>query len=352
MAKIKVLFSVANDSKAMYPHLYGPNGSLDAKNSPESNDYLTDAVFQYMKSSEQFEVYECPWMVHMYKDSPSKKEELTGFGFALRKDLTQTPNILNVEETLRRISDREFDYIVMDSRTVNPWWNSRGLSPFFDDTMKIINQVLRYYTADKILFCDGEDQVTVLTQLVGRVCYFKRELTFDHPMIHPIGYCFPEWKFRDCLLEQKTKDMATVIPGDKSTYVFTDEDAYYGDYRSSRFAMTWKKLGWDCFRHHEILFSSCVPVFPDIEDCPRQTLTHYPKDICIEVMRSGVVVPRYRKWQQYHDLYCFLDVSVDFSKISKDQYSDILGRLKEHSLKHLTSRKMTEYILSRAESMA
>ena len=121
MSKPKVLFSVASDSKVLYPDLYGPNGSLDAKNSPESNDYLTDAIFQYMKSSEAFDVYECPWMVHMYKDSPSKREDLTGFGFALRKDLTQLPNVLSVEETLQKISDQEFDYIVMDSRTVNPW---------------------------------------------------------------------------------------------------------------------------------------------------------------------------------------------------------------------------------------
>jgi hypothetical protein len=352
MPKPKVLFSAANDSKVLYPELYGPNGSLDAKNSPESNDYLTDAIFQYMKSSEAFDVYECPWMVHMYKNSPSKREELTGFGFALRKDLTQLPNVLNVEETLQKISDQEFDYIVMDSRTVNPWWKSRGLSPFFDNTIKIINQALKHYTADKIIFFDGEDQTTVIEELVGRVTYFKRELQFHHPMVHPIGYCFPEWKFRDCSLDQKTKDMATIVPGNKSTYIFTDEDAYYEDYRTSRFAMTWKKLGWDCFRHHEILFSSCLPIFPDIKDCPPLTLTHYPKDICIEILDSGVVVPGYRKWQQYHDQYCFLDVAVDFSKMSANQYSDIMGRLKEHSLKHLTSRKMTEYILCRAESMA
>ena len=351
MSKPKVLFSVANDSKVLYPHLYGPNGSLDAKNYPESNDYLTDAIFQYMKSSDAFDVYECPWMVHMYKDSTCKKEDLTGFGFALRKDLTQTPCVLDLQKTLDMISDREFDYIVMDSRTVNPWWNSRGLSPFYDNTIKIINHVLKYYPANKILFFDGEDQPTVIRELVGKVTYFKRELTFQHPMVHPIGYCFPEWKFRESSLVQKTKDMATVIPGEKSTYIFREEEAYYSDYQSSKFAMTWKKLGWDCFRHHEILFSSCVPIFPDIDECPPLTLTHYPKDICLEIMQSGVVIPGYRKWQQYHDLYCFLGVSVDFSKMSNDHYSDILGRLKEHSLKYLTSRKMTDYILSRTETI-
>jgi hypothetical protein len=348
MAKIKVLFSIANDSKVFYPELYGENGSSDGRNSPESNDYLTDAVFQYMKSSEDFDVYECPWMVHMYKDSPAKKEELSGFGFAIRKDLQQTPNILEISDAIDRIENQEFDYVVMDSRTVNPWWHSRGLSPYFHNTMKILDAVLKNYPANKILFFDGEDQTSVLGGLVGKVSYFKRELVHIHPDIHPIGYCFPEWKFRDCCPEDKTKDMATVVPGDKSTYIFTDEDAYYGDYQTSRFAMTWKKLGWDCFRHHEILFSSCVPIFPDIEDCPPLTLTHYPKEICLEVMNSGVVIPSYRKWQQYHDLYCFLDVAVDFSKMSRHQYADILHRLKEHSLKYLTSGKMVEYILNRA----
>jgi hypothetical protein len=47
MVKPKVLFSVANDSKVLYPDLYGSSGSLEQSNSPESNDYLTDAIFQY-----------------------------------------------------------------------------------------------------------------------------------------------------------------------------------------------------------------------------------------------------------------------------------------------------------------
>lgn len=347
MSKIKVLFSTANDSKVLYPHLYGPNGTSEGRHSQESNDYLTDAVFQYLKNDDQFEVYECPWMVHMYEDSPSKKEDLSGYGFSLRKEVKGTPNLFSVDEAIQRIQAKEFDYVVMDSRTVNPWWNQRGLSPFFDNTVKILQTVLSCYPAEKILFFDGEDQLTVMGGLVGRVTYFKRELQFDHPLVHPIGYCFPEWKFRDASPEEKTKDMATVIPGDKSTYLFTDENSYYEDYRTSRFGLTWKKLGWDCFRHHEILFSSCVPVFPDIKDCHPLTMTHYPKELCAEILDCGVVLDGYYKHQQYHDLYCFNNVRVDFSKISREYYADLLGRLKDHALKHLTSKKMVEYILSK-----
>lgn len=348
MSKIKVLFIVANDSKVLYPHLYGSNGSLAGANSPESNDYLTDAVFQYMKSDDKFEVYECPWMVHMYKDSPSKKEDLCGFGFALRKDVEGMANILSSVEAIEMIASKFFDYIVTDSRTMNPWWNVRGLSPFFDEATRIFSKVLECYAEKNILFFDGEDQTSCQDFLIGKTTYFKRELQFEHPQVHPIGYCFPAWKFRSSSVQEKTKNVATVVPGDKSTYLFRDEDAYYEDYRSSRYALTWKKLGWDCFRHHEILFSSCIPIFPDIKECPPLTLTHYPKNICMEILNSGLIVEPCRKFQQYHDLYCFVDFKIDSSKISDNYYTDILGRLREHALKHLTSRSMVEYILHRA----
>lgn len=341
MGKIKILFFTSNDSKALYPHLY----ALPNSPATESNDYLTDAIFQYMKNSDLFDVYECPWMVHMYAESPSNKKELTGFGFALRKELTQTPNILSVDNCIEKIKGQYFDYVLTDSRTVNPWWNERGLSPFYEKTKLILESVLQNYPKGKIIFFDGEDQTTVLGNLVGKVTYFKRELQFEDNEIHPIGYCFPSWKFRDSDLTQKSKVVATVIPGDFSTYRFAEENDYYEDYRCSMFALTWKKLGWDCFRHHEVLFSSCLPIFPDIRECPPLTLTRYPKKICEEILNTGILTSA-TKFQKYHDLYCYTGISIDREKISNDHYSDILGRLKEHSMKYLTSESLVEYIIN------
>jgi len=271
MSKTKILFIVANDSKVLFPELYG-------NTMQESNDYLTDAIFEYLKNINEFEIYECPWMAHMYANSSVKKEQLTGYGFAIRKTIKSSPNILTVDDALHRINNKEFDYIISDSRSWSPWWKSRGLSPFQPECVKLLDKAMEVYPRNNIIFFDGEDQTNVHECLVGKVTYFKRELTFDHPLINPIGYCFPENKFRWCSPEAKTKLVATVIPGDKTTYNFTEEDAYYNDYCFSLYGFTWKKLGWDCFRHHELLFSSCIPIFPDIDECPRQTLTRFPKE--------------------------------------------------------------------------
>ena len=37
-------------------------------------------------------------------------------------------------------------------------------------------------------------------------------------------------------------------------------------YSNSIFAITNKKLGWDCLRHYEILMNGCVPLYLDIKD--------------------------------------------------------------------------------------
>ena len=347
MAKTKILFIVANDSKVLFPELYGADGSSPARGLQESNDYLTDAIFQYLKTNDEFEVYECPWMAHMYANSPVKKEQLSGCGFALRKTIESSHNVLTVDDAIHLISDKEFDYVITDSRTWSSWWQSRGLSPFQSNAVRLLNKAMEVYPRNNIIFFDGEDQTSVHESLVGKVTYFKRELTFDNPLVNPIGYCFPESKFRWCPHEAKTKLVATVIPGDKTTYKFTEEDAYYDDYRVSFYGFTWKKLGWDCFRHHELLFSSCVPIFPDIAECPRQTLTRFPKDICQEVLNTGILTSA-RKFQQFQDLYCFVDLRLDATKISKMHYADLQGRLKEHAMKYLSSKSVAEYVFSRA----
>ena len=48
-------------------------------------------------------------------------------------------------------------------------------------------------------------------------------------------------------------------------------------YSNSIFAITNKKLGWDCLRHYEILMNGCIPLFFNIEDCPKLILKTLPK---------------------------------------------------------------------------
>jgi hypothetical protein len=104
--------------------------------------------------------------------------------------------------------------------------------------------------------------------------------------IYPISFSIPSSKIRKTVPE-KTQNMASLIPGDLSTYIFTDEKSYYEDYAKSVFGKTWKKGGWDCMRHYEILANGCIPWFEGLNDCPENTMTHFPKKLVKEAMVSN-----------------------------------------------------------------
>lgn len=103
--------------------------------------------------------------------------------------------------------------------------------------------------------------------------------------VYPISFSIPESKIIDAVPD-KTKKYGYITPGDFKTYVFSDEASYYKDYRSAVFGRTCKKVGWDCLRHYEILANGCIPWFHRLEDCPANTMTHFPKDIVTEAMAS------------------------------------------------------------------
>ena len=71
-------------------------------------------------------------------------------------------------------------------------------------------------------------------------------------------------------------------------YVYTkiEEDLYYDKYRKSKFGLTKKKGGWDCLRHYEILMNGCIPIFENLELCPKLTITTFPKEHILELNKE------------------------------------------------------------------
>ncbi len=98
-----------------------------------------------------------------------------------------------------------------------------------------------------------------------------------------------------------------------STYIFQEEDAYYKDYQSAVFGKTCKKGGWDCLRHYEILANGCIPHFDRLDECPTNTMTHFPKEIVAKAMAS-----------ETPEVY--------------------IPELLEHTRKHLSCRAMAQYV--------
>jgi len=148
----------------------------------------------------------------------------------------------------------------------------------------------------------------------------------------PINFSIPREKI--CIEPTvKTKILSNLIPGNLSTYIYNTEEEYYNEYKTSYFAITKKKGGWDCMRHYEILANGCIPHFIDIENCPIKTMTLLPKDLLIE---ANIL---YNK---------FKDKNInELTKEEIDEYDILKTKLLEYTKNHLTTDKIAEYILEK-----
>ena len=87
--------------------------------------------------------------------------------------------------------------------------------------------------------------------------------------IKPISFAIPKSKILKEIDYNPKNILAPLIPGKLNTYIYDNENSYYEMYKKSIFALTYKKAGWDCLRHYEILMNGCIPLFLDIENCPK-----------------------------------------------------------------------------------
>jgi hypothetical protein len=150
------------------------------------------------------------------------------------------------------------------------------------------------------------------------------------PLI-PIGFSIPECKMV-ADVPSKTKMMSSLIPGVLSTYIYNDEASYYQEYQQSLFAITKKKGGWDCLRHYEILANGTLPYFEDLESCPPQTMTLFPKELSMKCRAL------YEQWK-----------SRPIESIHRDEYEPIIRELLDHTRNHLTTKKMGQYMLEKSQ---
>ncbi|GBF98956.1 hypothetical protein Rsub_12602 [Raphidocelis subcapitata] len=93
------------------------------------------------------------------------------------------------------------------------------------------------------------------------------------------------------IVPAKSQNFSTVVPGLQSTYKFradasqpprevlAAEAGYYADMARSLFAVTYKKGGWDCLRHPEIVASGALPLFTDIKGLPPGTMAAHPVEV-------------------------------------------------------------------------
>ena len=104
-------------------------------------------------------------------------------------------------------------------------------------------------------------------------------------MIYPIQFTINKNKIIEAneqFIKNKIHILTSLVPVQNRKYKFTDEKLYNEEYKKYLFAITTKRAGWDCLRHYEILMNGCIPIFENIEYCPKNTMFILPKQLLIE----------------------------------------------------------------------
>ena len=180
--------------------------------------------------------------------------------------------------------------------------------------------------------------------------------------LHPISNSLPDELFVDSVPE-KTSAFAENIPGNKSTYIYHEEDAYLDHYRRAYYGVTRRKTGWDSGRHLEIMASGCVPFFIDMGLLPQQTLSFYPRGRIAAAMSLPGVRPvlyerdkreplvmnavphnsRDRMW--YLSPSSFSVAPSAFNASVRAAYFDLSAAILAHARRHLSASAVATHVL-------
>ncbi len=147
-----------------------------------------------------------------------------------------------------------------------------------------------FYSGQLLLKIEDTDILQDVLPMKHQEVYDLNYNAYLQSSIYPLSYCIPDECIvnPDDVLKKKTELIAPLIPGQTNTYTFdaSMEKDYNEMYQRSLFAHTMKKGGWDCLRHYEILANGCIPIFHDLDKCPTQTLTTFPKGLIQEANRN------------------------------------------------------------------
>jgi hypothetical protein len=282
-------------------------------------DYNSDCLLHGLRSVYKDSVVDCPKVWYMYKSSfynnGPQLSDLYGKGFTIFGTLDD----LNIDRTHieDKIVNQFFDFIIMQSNNDSPY----------------NRLVIAHTPPEKIIYIDGDD--LILTKWKDEIItghHFKREIVDCSSEIHPLPLAFPREKIPQALY--KIQSLAKLIPGDPSTYIYQNETDYYAGYNQSLFAVTFKKAGWDCMRHYEILACHCIPWFEGIEYCPAKICPTLPKGL---LLYTNDLLQRYN----HQD---FLSGEL------REKYQHLHELIFTHFIDNCTTDALASYVIDTAKS--
>lgn len=157
--------------------------------------------------------------------------------------------------------------------------------------------------------------------------------------IIPIGFATPKEDMFPCI-GRKHFEFSRVDPRNRNTYVYGVHDEYeYKRHMShSLFSYTKRKAGFDCQRHHEIISSTSLPYFEDIDAIPNHTMPFIPRTLLqqAKALADSVAV----KFDEFGR-----PVSLDVTLSFMAKYSNLSCCYQQYSKKYLTSEFLARYVL-------
>lgn len=275
------------------------------------SDYMNDLLFHGLYELFGDDVTDSTEIISLYKKNQDTVDPKTIWGgfsaFWLIGD-----NKIDRSDIETKIKKKYYDLIIY------------GAINRCDDYFRLVR---KNYPAKKILMVDGADETSLL-KLHKKYPYFKRELTDDIKNAFPISFAIPESKMHHTPELKKEQLFGTILPGVKDTYIFKEEQPYYDDYYKAYYGLTTKKAGWDCMRHYEILGNYCIPYFPDLYNCPANTMQNFPRAL----VTAGMKLAHTKNFKD-------------------DQYQEIVHQLHQYTLDHLTTKAMAKKVIETAMAL-
>jgi len=315
-------------------------------NNTHYNDYMSDLLLHGLRQLLGFQVIDYPGSWYMYSDEILNRQfdrnKLWGKGLTIKNTLNNN-NSIKKKKKKKKIQNKYFDLVIYSS--------IRRSDLFLESVIKYNN---------KFLFIDGEDDIYIDERYSNSGLYFKRELVNNKSNLIPISFAVPKEKVLKDINEKPINLLAPLIPGRLSTYIYEDEKTYYNMYANSIFGITNKKLGWDTLRHYEILMNGCIPLFLNIKDCPKLTLTTLPKDRLLNIYNNfHQILQFYSPFKIYKKK--FLSVKKIFSYIpnmfknksastflrDNSKVLEIKNELLNYTRQKLTTESLAKYVLSK-----
>ena len=178
-----------------------------------------------------------------------------------------------------------------------------------------------------------------------------------HFTVYPIAFSVPAENIQS-QTPPKSKAICRVIPGHWGTYFrMNEEDLYRAELQQSLFAYTFKKAGWDCMRHYEILAAGSLPLFLDLSLLPafKETSMAFPTTLALHPLSVYSLIVQYPSlavaitqsgtgWNI--DLASFNYPATDFDK---QLYTAITMATLQYTRNVFSTTSMAQYLLRQVQ---